>query len=97
MRGWVQGTDPNAFADFLRGLVPSTLSAYCKQQIKWAFGSVELLFQVYPKVFGGMTWWQRLHYVMAVVAPALAVSMMLTKAPARGPDWMATASSCMGT
>ncbi len=48
-----------------RGLVPSTLSAYCKQQLKWACGSIELLLQEYPKLLGGMTWWQRLHYFIA--------------------------------
>ncbi len=48
-----------------RGLVPSTLSAYCKQQLKWACGSIELLLQEYPKLFRGMTVWQRLHYFVA--------------------------------
>jgi len=48
-----------------RGLVPSTLSAYCKQQLKWACGSMELLLHEYPKLFRGMTWWQRLHYFVA--------------------------------
>lgn len=48
-----------------RGLVPSTLSAYCKQQVKWACGSMELLLQEYPKLFRGMTGWQRLHYFLA--------------------------------
>jgi hypothetical protein len=48
-----------------RGLVPSTLSAYCKQQLKWACGSIELLLQEYPKLCGGMTGWQRLHYFLA--------------------------------
>ncbi len=47
-----------------RGLVPSTLSAYCKQQLKWSFGSVELLLQKYPKLWRGMTGWQRLQYLM---------------------------------
>jgi len=48
-----------------RGLVPSTLSAYCKQQLKWACGSIELLLHEYPKLFRGMTGWQRLHYFIA--------------------------------
>jgi len=48
-----------------RGLVPSTLSAYCKQQLKWACGSLELLLHEYPKLVRGMTWWQRLHYFVA--------------------------------
>lgn len=48
-----------------RGLVPSTLSAYCKQQLKWACGSMELLLQEYPRLFRGMTGWQRAHYLIA--------------------------------
>jgi len=48
-----------------RGLVPSTLSAYCKQQLKWACGSLELLLNEYPRLFAGMTWWQRLPYFVA--------------------------------
>lgn len=48
-----------------RGLVPSSLSAFCKQQLKWACGSMELLLQEYPKLFRGMTPWQRLHYLLA--------------------------------
>ena len=47
-----------------RGLVPSSLSAYCKQQIKWACGSIELLLQEYPRLCRGMTHWQRLHYLL---------------------------------
>lgn len=50
-----------------RGLVPSSLSAFCKQQVKWACGSMELLLQEYPKLFRGMTPWQRMHYVLAPV------------------------------
>ena len=44
------------------GLVPATLSAYYKQQLKWSRGTFELLVTTYPKLF----WWfsgrQRLHY-----------------------------------
>ncbi|MEK0447591.1 MAG: hypothetical protein RLZZ399_2912, partial [Verrucomicrobiota bacterium] len=48
-----------------RGLVPASLSAYCKQQLKWACGALELLLQVYPRLFWKMTPWQRLHYFVA--------------------------------
>ncbi|HEY0608758.1 MAG TPA: glycosyltransferase family 2 protein, partial [Chitinophaga sp.] len=44
------------------GLVPSTLSAYYKQQLKWARGTFELLFTTYPRLFKHFTWRQRLHY-----------------------------------
>jgi cellulose synthase/poly-beta-1,6-N-acetylglucosamine synthase-like glycosyltransferase len=47
-----------------RGLVPSSLSGYFKQQVKWACGSFDLLFQEYPKLAAGFTWWQRIHYFM---------------------------------
>lgn len=45
-----------------RGLVPGTLAAYYKQQIKWARGTFELLFAVYPKLFSQFTWRQKIHY-----------------------------------
>jgi len=44
------------------GLVPSTLSAYYKQQLKWARGTFELLVTTYPKLFRHFTWRQRIHY-----------------------------------
>lgn len=48
-----------------RGLVPATLSAYCKQQLKWAYGSFELLLRHLPRHFSRLTAWQRIHYVFA--------------------------------
>lgn len=45
-----------------RGLVPSTLGAYYMQQLKWARGTFDLLFHVYPKLFRQFSWRQRLHY-----------------------------------
>ena len=47
-----------------RGRVPDSISAYYKQQLKWARGSFELLFEVYPKLFKNFTWQQRLHYLL---------------------------------
>ncbi len=44
------------------GLVPATLSAYYKQQLKWARGTFELLVTTYPTVFSNLTGRQRLHY-----------------------------------
>ncbi|GAB2552851.1 glycosyltransferase [Spirosoma aerophilum] len=44
------------------GLVPATLAAYYKQQLKWARGTFELLFTTYPKLFSRLTWRQRIHY-----------------------------------
>jgi len=48
-----------------RGLVPETLPGYCKQQQKWACGSMDLLLHVYPRVFTRLTIWQKLHYFVA--------------------------------
>jgi len=48
-----------------RGLVPATLSAYYKQQLKWSRGSFELLFKIVPKLFWKFSWQQKLHYTIA--------------------------------
>ncbi|MDO1451220.1 glycosyltransferase family 2 protein [Rhodocytophaga aerolata] len=44
------------------GLVPSSLSAYYKQQLKWARGTFDLWLHVLPKLLAQLTWKQRLHY-----------------------------------
>ncbi|KUG07683.1 hypothetical protein ASU33_15275 [Solirubrum puertoriconensis] len=46
-----------------RGLVPSSLGAFYAQQLKWARGSFELLFRVYPKLFSRFSFAQKLHYL----------------------------------
>lgn len=58
-RGWKSVYVP---AVLTRGLVPSTLSAYYAQQLKWARGTLELLVTSYPKLFRHFTWQQKLHY-----------------------------------
>jgi len=45
-----------------RGLVPATLSAYYKQQLKWSRGVFELLVTSYVKLFTKFNWRQKLHY-----------------------------------
>jgi hypothetical protein len=45
-----------------RGLVPATLSAYYKQQIKWSRGVFELLVTSYITLFTKFNWRQKLHY-----------------------------------
>lgn len=57
--GWKSVYVPAVLA---RGLVPSTLSAYFKQQLKWSRGVFELLVTSYPKLFKKFTWQQKLHY-----------------------------------
>ncbi len=58
-KGWKSVYVPVVLA---RGLVPSTLSAYFKQQLKWSRGVFELLVTSYPKLFKKFTWQQKLHY-----------------------------------
>ena len=58
-KGWESVYVPMVVA---RGLVPSTLSAYYSQQLKWARGVFELWITSYPKLFGKFTWKQKVHY-----------------------------------
>lgn len=58
-KGWRSVYVP---AVLTRGLVPVTLSAYYKQQLKWARGTFELLVTTFPRLFRHFTWRQRLHY-----------------------------------
>ncbi|SKB54786.1 Glycosyltransferase, catalytic subunit of cellulose synthase and poly-beta-1,6-N-acetylglucosamine synthase [Parapedobacter luteus] len=58
-KGWKSVYVPAVVA---RGLVPSTLSAYYSQQLKWARGVFELFVTSYPRLFGKFTWQQKLHY-----------------------------------
>lgn len=58
-RGWKSVYVPQILA---RGLSPSTLPAFFKQQLKWSRGTFDLLFRVYPKLFRQFTFRQKLHY-----------------------------------
>lgn len=58
-KGWTSVYIPEILT---RGLVPTTLSAYYKQQLKWARGVFDLLFYRYPHLFKQFTWRQKLHY-----------------------------------
>ncbi|MBL7472771.1 glycosyltransferase [Robertkochia sediminum] len=58
-KGWKSIYVPKVLA---RGLVPASMTAYYKQQLKWSRGTLELLVSVYPKIFKNLTWRQRLHY-----------------------------------
>lgn len=59
-KGWKSVYVPKILT---RGLVPATLAAYYKQQVKWARGTFELLFTAYPKLFTDFTWRQKIHYL----------------------------------
>lgn len=58
-KGWKSRYVPVVVA---RGLVPTTLSAYYSQQLKWSRGVFELLVSSYPKLFRRFTLQQKLHY-----------------------------------
>ncbi|RZK08840.1 MAG: glycosyltransferase, partial [Flavobacterium sp.] len=60
-KGWKSIYVPQILA---RGLVPSTMSAYYAQQLKWARGVFELLVTSYPKLFKKFTWQQKIHYAL---------------------------------
>lgn len=46
-----------------RGLVPEDLSSFFKQQLKWARGTFEILFDELPKLFRRLSFWQRIAYL----------------------------------
>jgi cellulose synthase (UDP-forming) len=58
-KGWKSVYVPEIVA---RGLVPGTLPAYYKQQLKWSRGTFELLVTSYIRLFAKFTWQQKLHY-----------------------------------
>jgi cellulose synthase/poly-beta-1,6-N-acetylglucosamine synthase-like glycosyltransferase len=47
-----------------RGLVPSDLDSFLKQQLKWARGVHEVLFHEYPRAFRRLTTHQKISYFM---------------------------------
>lgn len=58
-QGWKSVFEPSMLT---RGLVPATLSAYYKQQLKWSRGVFELLVTSYVELFTKFSWRQKLHY-----------------------------------
>jgi hypothetical protein len=58
-RGWKSIYVPQVLT---KGLVPATLSAYYKQQLKWSRGVFELLVTSYISLFTKFSWRQKLHY-----------------------------------
>ncbi|GAB3567309.1 hypothetical protein GCM10027578_17990 [Spirosoma luteolum] len=59
------------------GLVPATLSAYYKQQLKWSRGTFELLLTTYPRLFSRFSWRQRLHYFMLPLHYLLGLTQLI--------------------
>ena len=60
-KGWKSVYVPEVLS---RGLVPSDLDSYLKQQLKWARGVYEVLFREYPRAFRRLTSYQRISYFM---------------------------------
>jgi cellulose synthase (UDP-forming) len=64
------------------GLAPPTLDAWFVQQMKWARGVFELLVASYPKLFGRLTWGQRLSYAVRMtkywIGPVVALHLFAT-------------------
>lgn len=60
-KGWKSVYVPKVLT---KGLVPASLTAYYKQQLKWSRGTLELLVSVYPKLFSKFTWRQKIHYAI---------------------------------
>ncbi|APG61196.1 glycosyltransferase [Christiangramia salexigens] len=58
-KGWKAVYVPQVLA---KGLAPSNLTNFFKQQLKWSRGTFDLLIKVYPKIFKQLTPKQRLHY-----------------------------------
>jgi cellulose synthase (UDP-forming) len=59
-KGWKSIYNPVIVS---RGLVPEDFTSYCKQQLKWARGVFEMLFDEFPKASKNLTFWQKLSYI----------------------------------
>ena len=60
-RGWKSVYVPEVLS---RGLVPSDLESYLRQQLKWSRGVYDVLFHEYPRAFRGLTVYQKISYFM---------------------------------
>jgi cellulose synthase (UDP-forming) len=58
-KGWKSVYVPEILS---RGLVPASLSAYYKQQLKWSRGTFDLFFTTFMKNFRKFTFRQKIHY-----------------------------------
>lgn len=58
-KGWKAVYVPIVLA---KGLAPSNLTNFFKQQLKWSRGSFDLWVKVFPKIFSKLTGRQRIHY-----------------------------------
>ncbi len=61
---WTSIYVPNVLAE---GLAPEDLLSYYKQQLRWARGSLEILFKHNPFFKRGLTWGQRVQYLSSAL------------------------------
>ncbi|MFZ4543843.1 MAG: glycosyltransferase family 2 protein [Saprospiraceae bacterium] len=59
-KGWKSIYNPVIVS---RGLVPEDFASFCKQQLKWARGVFELLFDEMPFALKHLSFWQRISYL----------------------------------
>jgi cellulose synthase (UDP-forming) len=64
------------------GIAPPSFMAWFVQQLKWARGVFELLITAYPRLFGRLTWGQRLSYVTRMtrywIGPVIGFHLLAT-------------------
>jgi len=60
-----------------RGLVPEDFGSFCKQQLKWARGVHEVLFDEVPRLWSKLSLWQRLSYLTIGTYYIAGTAMML--------------------
>ncbi len=58
-KGWKSVYNPVVVS---RGLVPEDLGSFCKQQLKWSRGLFEVAFSEVPRLWKGLSFWQKLSY-----------------------------------
>lgn len=63
-KGWRSVYVPEVLA---RGLAPEDLLSYFKQQLRWARGSLEVLFRFNPAIRRGLSFWQKIHYASSAL------------------------------
>jgi cellulose synthase (UDP-forming) len=64
------------------GLAPPSFFSWFIQQLKWARGVFELLLTAYPRLFGRLSWGQRVTYAVRMtyywIGPAVATHLLAT-------------------
>lgn len=64
------------------GLAPPDLAAWFAQQFKWSRGVFEILLTTYPRLFGRLSWGQRLSYAVRttnyLLGPVIFIHLLVT-------------------